>query len=78
MRKCISTRHTSTFGIDSNDGLGIGFTQMHPFASEVDLHTINSVHVLVGVLRLHLREHQIDVDFWRKLNLVFRHVVFWI
>ena len=56
--------HCGGFGIDADDGLGIGLAEVYPLVGEVNLHTVdvwNLRVLLAGKHLLHLHEDSVDV-----------------
>ena len=47
--ECLGLLHGSRLAVDPDNRFGIGFSQMYPLVGEVDLHTIDIIHLLVFV-----------------------------
>ena len=65
--------HCGGFGIDTDDGLGIGLAEVYPLVGEVNLHTVDVVHFDAGlpcVHCLHLGEDGIHVGGGIEVNAV--------
>ena len=63
--------HGCGFGVDADDGLGVGFAEVNPAVGEVDLYAVDIGDALVGVTALYGVEDSIDIDGGGELDLVF-------
>ena len=60
------------FGVDADDGLGVGLAKVNPVVVEFDFQSVFRVNGLVGIFLFHLYQHAVDVGLRRQLDFIFR------
>ena len=64
--------HCAGFRVDADDGLCVGFAEVHPLllGLEANLDTVNGVHIFLGVDDLELAQNLLNEGGVAELDLV--------